>query len=99
MTAIGKNKFLQFPVFLLSAVLNDAKIIECNNSNVTQGELRTNKKLQEEVQSTKYTVLVRTYYVLCYDTNKYYTDLDNICIHNIDQVLSTIGKLCDAMIT
>ena len=67
MTAIGKNKFLQFPVFLLSAVLNDAKIIECNNSNVTQGELRTNKKLQEEVQSTKYTVLVRTYYVLCYE--------------------------------
>ena len=67
MTAIGKNKFLQFPVFLLSAVLNDAKIIECNNSNVTQGELRTNKKLQEEVQSTKYTVLLRTYYVLCYE--------------------------------
>ena len=54
MTAIGKNKFLQFPVFLLSAVLNDAKIIECNNSNVTQGELRTNKKLQEEVQSTQF---------------------------------------------
>ena len=47
MTAIGKNKFSQFPVFLLSAVLNDAKIIECNNSNVTQGELCTNKKPQE----------------------------------------------------
>ena len=54
MTAIGKNKFSQFPVFLLSAVLNDAKIIECNNSNVTQGELRTNRKLQEEVLSTQF---------------------------------------------
>ena len=32
MTAIGKIKLSQFPVFLLSAVLNDAKIIECNNS-------------------------------------------------------------------
>ena len=32
MTAIGKIKLSQFPVFLLSAVLNDAKIIEFNNS-------------------------------------------------------------------
>ena len=50
MTAIGKNKFSQFPVFLLSAVLNDAKIIECNNSNVTQGELRTTS----QVESTQF---------------------------------------------
>ena len=26
-------------------------------------------------------------------------DLDSIYTHNIDQVLSTMGKLCDAMIT
>ena len=79
MTAIGKIKLSQFPVFLLSAVLNDAKIIECNNS------------IQKILCKVKYKTVICTY-VYCYYMNKYDVDvdLDNICIHNIDQVSSTI---------
>ena len=53
MVAIGKNKFSQFPVFLLSAVLNDAKIMEWNNSI---GERKV--LLSDKIQST-YTVFIR----------------------------------------